>query len=715
MKYPSLILACCLLLGGVDGPRVGRAQDGTISKARRDAVRDGIEAIQRGERKQGAEVLQEALLDSLSYVDEKYGTGAYWLGRAYATDGTPERALPVWRAAILSLDAEGRFEARLADTFVHHVFTQEAENYYSSALDVYRRLLEEIGTDSFSPEGKKRVAKRLRHLALVLPSGVRRRAGLPTSVGAITPETLSTIDGQELIKWWRSQDPLPATSTNEQLEEHLHRVAEALTRFAHVETYHGFDDRGKIYVRFGPPDHNVSINYNQSRLTDLVTERKVGVDVDLSDFPKNEFWSYGNYDRKMYYIFVEKKRGGPFRLGRTEDLLPRSLRGPFNNNNKRGIQRSLYSLAALRAIYRKYSPFHPEFATRHDKVANYLSLAEKGGLEQFNTVNYRTPDVFATQTIMQNRNDDAIAANRREEAAPNQVSTSERNTPLLDIASRTVRFLNDDGSTRTEVYWAPKEGAMKPSDERYQQLREDGYEALDEYLIRFTVTQQAPNYENRIVNREHYRLKGVTDVEGGTIPARTFTTRRGDSTLYHLGMQWDQYLVDVERGRPGPKIKMATERKDSLRALEPDERILQMSGLKPMVIPEGENGLDAAVPYPFTAVPHDMSMILYFEAYHLALDRDDQTEYTVRYETNRRTDRGELVEVFRGEDEKQTAVSTTHKGESRTAQEYIVLDLENWEVGTEATLSVTVRVTDETSGQEVERSVDFQIVPSSSR
>lgn len=715
MRCPSLLLVFCLLLEVLCGPRNGRAQGGSSPTLSRDSVKVGIEAIQKGEREKGAKLLQKAILDSLSYVDKEYGAGAYWLGQAYATNGSPLRALPVWRAAILSLDAEGQFEARLADTFIHHVFAQEAENYYLSAMDVYRRMLEETGTRTFSPEGKKRVVKRLRQLALVFPSGVRHKAGLPKSDTAITPQVLSSVNGNVLVEWWRSQDPLPATTENEQLKEHLLRVAYAKKHYDHDETCYGFDDRGKIYVRFGPPDQDVTINYNQSQLTDLLTEREVGVDVTLSDFPENEFWSYGNYDRNIYYIFVEREAGGPLRIGRTEDLLPRALRGPFNNDSKRGTQRSMYSLATLRAIYRKYSPFQPEFSSRYDEVANYLSLAEKGGLDQFDTVNFRSPNVFATKTILQNRNDDAVAAKRRKEAAPNQLSTSKRETPPLDIASRTARFLNEDGSTRTEIYWAPREGAMEPSEEQYQKLQEDGHDDLDEYLLRFTVTQQAPDYQNRVVNREHYRVEGVTEVERETIPTRTFTTRRGDSTLYHLGMQWDQYLIDGEKNQLGPKVRMATNRMDSLRALSSDEETLLMSDLKPMVLPEGEKRLDAAVPYPFASVSPNMSLAMYFEVYHLTLNEEERTEYTVKYEMDRRTERGELVEIVRGEDQRQTAVSTTNQGTSRTIEEYIMLDLENWEVGTETTLTVTVQVTDERSGQNVERSMDFEIMPSSSQ
>jgi hypothetical protein len=47
-----------------------------------------------------------------------------------------------------------------------------------------------------------------------------------------------------------------------------------------------------------------------------------------------------------------------------------------------------------------------------------------------------------------------------------------------------------------------------------------------------------------------------------------------------------------------------------------------------------------------------------------------------------------------------------YEGQSRTANEYIVLDLSAWEG--ERDLTVTVRVTDAITGQQVERSIEFE-------
>lgn len=706
------VLVLVVLLYGVGG-FVGTpnwAQDETSGDGNlHTAMSSGIEALQQDGDPRAIRLLEDVLLDTLGYVDPTYGAGAYWLGRAYEETGQIEKAVRLWRSGLITLQATDQFSIPMADAFIHHTFARQDRDNYGLATNVYLEILKRIGTDTSTVEAQGALVRRLRHLALVIPRSERREAGLPPTDEEIVPQVLTSIDGSSLVQWWRAEDPLPGTLPNEQLREHLQRVAHSLDEYGHPETIYGFDDRGKVYVRLGPPDENVTINYSQSKLTDIIFEKKVGVDVNISDFPENEFWTYGQYDRRIYYIFAERERGGPFRISRTRDLLPRSLQGPFNTNTQRGYQRSIYALAVLRAIFRKYKPFHPNLATRHDEVANYLSFATTGGLEQFEAANDRSPDVFASQTLREIQNDDEVAARRREEYAPNQLSTTERETPDLNVAARTARFLNNDGTTRTEVYWAPEEDAVLPSSDQRDRLREKGYPTLDEYLIRFTATQETADYRRRVVNREHYRIRDVREGEA-MIPARTFTTERGDSSLYHLSMQWDQYLVDSAADSVGPKVKMATERRDSLQALPRDESTLVMSDVRAMVLPDGQTTLESAIPYPFSSVTPTTSLALYFEVYHLPFSANDRTEYTVEYEIKGQKDRGKIAEFFLGDKEERTTVETTHQGSSRKAEEYIVLDLSEWE-GQEGTdITVTVRITDETSGQQVERGIAFRLV-----
>jgi len=101
-------------------------------------------------------------------------------------------------------------------------------------------------------------------------------------------------------------------------------------------------------------------------------------------------------------------------------------------------------------------------------------------------------------------------------------------------------------------------------------------------------------------------------------------------------------------------------------------------------------------------------LLLYFEVYHLTYDADDQTRYTVEYEMTRRTDGG----LLRKGNEDRISAATEYAGDSRTARETILLDLSELDAAGE--LDVTVRVTDEVTGRQVERTLPFTLVSSQS-
>jgi GWxTD domain-containing protein len=54
------------------------------------------------------------------------------------------------------------------------------------------------------------------------------------------------------LRFWKEKDPTPTTERNERYEEHLRRVAHADTFFRSLSYF--WDDRGRIYIRYGEPD-----------------------------------------------------------------------------------------------------------------------------------------------------------------------------------------------------------------------------------------------------------------------------------------------------------------------------------------------------------------------------------------------------------------------------------------------------------------------------
>lgn len=710
----TIVVLVAMLVAGVGILSPARAQterEAQLPERARIAFADGLKAVQQGHEEEAARLLTQVIEEAPTYRDREKGSAAYWLGRAYAANDQPDRAIGIWRVGLIALHEANHFEIHLADAFIRTVFRQKDEANYTLAANAYLRMMRSLD-QARTPDEKQQLAQHLKAAALVLPDAVKRNVGLDGVPGEASVN-LAAVKPEPLLAWWRREDPLPATRANERLEEHLQRVTHAYDHYAAPDRASGLDDRGEIYVRYGAPENKVSIDYNETRLTDEIF--RPGISVNLSDFPMNEFWSYGNIDRSGYYLFVEGDNG--YRVGTFEELIPRTLRRNFSSS-ARGQRRSYLALATMRAVYRELAPFHPDLALRHDEVANYMAevssvgLTSRGNLNRERSLNtqIRRPSAFAEKTVRENQNRDVIAANRREKFMPQQASEALEDMETMAIASRTARFLDENGSTRTEIYWAPEGGALGLSDDQREDLEEEGFERFNDFVIRMTATQKAEDYQERIVNQKHYRVNDLAGADA-TIPAQTLVTR-GDTSMYHLAMQWDEHLVkQTSQGTAeiGPRTKIATFREDSLQALISDDRILEMSDLRVLTVPDGVPETQIAergIPYPFRTLSPGTPLGLYFEVYHLAFGGNDNTQYTVEYEVERRTERGNLVKLFRGDEEQRTATRTTYEGRSRTAEEYILLNLSEWEGN--GRIAITVRVTDEQTGQQVERAVSFQ-------
>ena len=137
-----------------------------------------------------------------------------------------------------------------------------------------------------------------------------------------------------------------------------------------------------------------------------------------------------------------------------------------------------------------------------------------------------------------------------------------------------------------------------------------------------------------------------------------------------------------------------------------------MSDLQPILLRSDSVSVEEAPVYPFQTLPSATPLALRFEVYHLAKN-EGRTRYTVEYEVRRETDRGGFVRLFRGNEQERTSVESRFEGQATRTEEAILLDTANWRKEESQTVRVVVRVTDRHSNQEVERSVEFALPPSS--
>lgn len=119
-------------------------------------------------------------------------------------------------------------------------------------------------------------------------------------------------------KFWKRRDPDPSTPENERLMEHFRRVNYAKEHF-HFTAPPYYDDRGRIFIKYGPPDDR----YNSP----------------LGSLPAkdNESWTYESIEKGLVFDFVSE--GGYYRW--VEDLTEAAIAG-YSYDSRMYLASQLY-------------------------------------------------------------------------------------------------------------------------------------------------------------------------------------------------------------------------------------------------------------------------------------------------------------------------------------------------------------------------------------
>ena len=683
-----------------------------------EVISEAVEDIRAARADEAIDPLEDLFETDPSVFSSEHLSAAYWLGLAYLLERYPDDAREVWNIGLRALEKAGLFDPQLVVSFVRNVFEQSWKDDYSYAAGQYLRLLDRL--ELLPTETRHQFQPYLEALHFIVPLALRKKLELVKE----RPHDAVDSLGNELLVWWRSQDPAPVTRNNELLEEHLARISFAEKHYWQNDT---FDDRGQIYIRFGPPSRQTEIRFDGTRFRNKVIDRSLTLNV--FDFPKNEVWFYDGLGDPAQYIF--HNTAGVYRIGETRHLLPAQLRAGFGSTD-RGKDKSRAALRTLEEIYRQLSLHHQSYSNRYTDVAAFVSLLDdseevanansafdntdqtfdveasvsvRGG-----SFSVERPDLYLQYALSEAKAGDEMIAVDREEYVPVFITNTFDNTALLPLHVRFARFLNTDGSTRTEVYWAAPAGALAPGKNGLKTIEDDGYDPKD-YMLVVSSVQKDAAFRERIVNHKRLTLPDVFLGEDSSIPTQTVAAER-DTGLYHIAIQWDQYAAFLGNNNEvielGPRIKAFVFRLDSLRALNDDLSTLEMSDLRPLRLPENARqdevppNMEQALitPSPYTDV--DTPLGLYFELYHLVYGADDRVHYTVAYEVART--KGGLSHRNRGE---RTTFEAAFEHQNRSVQETLLLDLSEWRG--KGTLEITVHVTDEVSGQTVNRTIEYEI------
>lgn len=697
-----------LCVGGAPGA-VAQPYDLQLPASNRLAIAHA--AMEQGEHASVVRILRPLTTQRPGFRQKSRGAAAFWLGQAYAAQRDSVQAHRAWRSGVNALAARERIDVSLFDAYVRTVFRQGIDREKAPAAAAYIRLMEQaLGTDArpLRPGERAQLHRHVAQMLLVAPDSMRHRVTPDPDAFIDGEETLRAGAGERIAAWWRRQDPRPATKRNERVIEHLDRVVEAEATFS-ADTFLGFDDRGKVFVRLGAPAERRMLR-SQSLAKSVST--------DAHFIPKNEYWRYQGFGDHSHFVFV--KKSGRYQVGGVVDLLPGALRNDMSGTGA-------LTVLALRDFYDVFVPRIPEYGTLYNEVEDKVNALKQQANVLRTTVTRLADNNFdpmsgtdryaqATKPLYRRaRRVQREVSKMRERELPTARSTTAAREGLLDVAARTARFRNDDGSTRVEVYWSVPPGRLStPTVD--EQLAQAGYDGARRHHVRITARRYDNDYRSQGRARSEHELIGHDDWEALS-EAPVFSMKFPKALrAAHLSLQWDQ-IVFPRREDPGTALRAQSSVQwlDSLSALPADATTLTMSDLVP-VSPETVDGAlfaeDGVVgrPYPFEMLDPENPLGLYFEVYNLAHDDTDRTRYTVEYAVKRTVPQGGLAGLFGGDETKTTATTTAGAGSGRTTREYLELDLSDWEQA--QTLTIIVRVTDKVTGETVHRAIPFEVASS---
>lgn len=704
-------LLCTLAVGLLIGSlQKATAQDtsvvaNAISQSDRTAFERGVRAAQNERYREAQAHLAPLARRQPIPRHPTYGSPITWFGRVLQQRGNAGQAQQVWLQGVRDAETAGQTAVGAADALLQSMDADAIRSNAESAIHVFEHIIRALGSPVSAAE-RDVLQRHAAQLAIIAPDSIAQALSTLAKDHGSSP---NAAVGSLLMRWLHTQDPVLATTQNERVLEHLIRVRTAEEQYAWSERPSGLDDRGETYVRFGPPDRKDAITYKQAPETWLGTGSNRVTIPSLRDalfsehlspdsFPvDNEIWIYPELPSSTHFIFV--KRPGdedPYLQGTPRDLLPIELRYSHDP--------SLEQYAVYLALYAELAFADSRYASRYSQLRGYNPM-----------YNPLSPTEFLGMMISEYQHDDRLVQKQREENAPKQKTQMFVSHPPMPVAIRTARFLEEDGSTRTEIYWSAEAEALSLSTEWMENVMKLGHYPSGNYVVHTSGALRTPD-----LRAEDVRSRTDTVSIQEMAHQKRLSTRslilNGQADRYQVDLEWIQRTIGTE-GESG-LVAHVTKQQRKEQALSADPSRLEMSDVRLLSVPEGSSPLpnsDAEARrrvVPFEEIHADRPIALGFEIYHLAFGEDDRTRYTIEYGITSEEKRGGLAGLLGRTRIDRTATQSTYSGTSRQATEYILLELNNTlDLSKSATVNVAVHVTDEVTGQTVNRSITFTLLP----
>ncbi len=498
--------------------------------------------------------------------------------------------------------------------------------------------------------------------------------------------------GKWLEQFWRDHDPNPITVGNELLLEHYERVWYSREHFRTGLSPLGFDDRGKIYIKWGPPEErfadpmpNIGYTYD----SDLAEYNQAfNPEVDPGTSPPgygspmsyavrgNESWYYPSID--MYLAFDFVNYGGYYRqVMSLAEAIPGMHIGQAITltTGDGGVNPERQMVNSLKRLYEDRSHlggFYARMAaTSLDNISNELTFEIPSNVTQARS-NSKPRHEFAM------------------------------NIGPLDFTYKPVQFRGDSGRTQVKIAYGLDMKQLLPVKDADSTITFN----FQNDLVFFDSLQHRilhRQFANKRVYPDGYDYKDVNYIAEDV--CQLFPGE------YEMAFQ----MVEVSNRRG----KYDT-RDLNIRNFQRPDLMMSDIVLTPKIRTLGfdENtGREKLwiMPFPYNAVSRQAPAYIYFEIYNLALNPNEASNYEISLRLDRRTKADEYVtemirsfgRIFSGGKPQRIESVYSRQGNDQTAREYIEFDLSGQRTGL---TRLTVTVKDLNSGEETENSVEFELL-----
>jgi len=350
------------------------------------------------------------------------------LGMIYLGEKKIEKAEEILEPLMADNPEDPRLYYYLAMTYFENGENAKFTNYYLKSLEKIKDP-DQLGKEVVNME--------------LLISGDEKK-----ELNKLHPEE----QGNFLSLFWRRNDPNPMTPENERLVEHVRRIEYARKNFPSGRKT-GFDDRGRVYIKFGEPDD------------------KYIDDGGFGSVKQNESWAYYTVHPRLHFDFVDI--GGFYRE-------VRDLREAMTSTSggDRAIQSMYQERAHLGGIY---------------------------GIIGFNTGNADIATML----------EDNIIDKYDAEASAPQFQLDVKFKPL-QCALNFARFRGEDGKARLETYFGTYLNQFEAKSIVNDQVRFTFVNTLAVFDSTFERIIHRPLFDDRLYPSEEAYKKAVTlsqDVE----------------------------------------------------------------------------------------------------------------------------------------------------------------------------------------------------------